>query len=168
MLRKLLTGVLVALVLSFCKTSCYAYGQEVARYRSVQLLFVNYDYNGEWKSRAYSHPMKNGRHCLIVYTHGCLDYENNYRICIGSEQSRDYVSALENELIYWHNSGKLNVYQYDHIHLGTCYCGYMEQEFTLPRLNKKVHVISDYTGITYYQEWAYGSRVTEVAFGNVY
>ena len=167
MFRNLVTWLVLITFLSFCNTT-FSYHQPVACFKKVKLLFVNYDYDGEWKSRAYSHPMKNGGKCLIVCTHGCVDYEGCYRICIGDEQSRDYVYALENELIYWHNCGRLNLNEYDHIHLLTCYSGYMQNQFILPRLNKAVHVISDYLGVTYYSEIKRRGRLVELEIGNEY
>lgn len=167
MFRKMFTWLVLITLLSFCHNT-FANQQPVAHFKRVKLLLANYDYYGEWKSRAYSHPMKNGGKCLIVCTHGCIDYDGYFRICIGSEQSRDYVYALENELIYWHNCGRLNLNEYDHIHLMTCYSGYMQSQFTLPRLNKAVYVISDYLGITYYSEITRNGRLVELEIGNVY
>lgn len=168
MFKNLILALIVVFLFNF--QIVFAYHEEVAHFSGVDLLLVNYDYNGEWKSRAYSHHMNNGRRCLIVCTHGCIDY-NGFRLCIGSDEGYNYVFSLENELIYWHNIGKIDIRKYDHIHLNACYSGYMQQEFVLPRLQKTVYVVSNYTGITYYSEWIHCDRcgrVTEVAFGNVY
>ena len=124
MFKKIMAWFILTTLISFCNIAM-ANHQPVAHFKRVKLLFVNYDYDGEWESRAYSHPMKNGGKCLIVCTHGCVGYDGYCRICIGSEQSCDYVYALENELIDWHNNGRLNLNEYDHIYLLTCYCGYM-------------------------------------------
>ena len=160
---------MAALLILAGENFCYGYEQaEVARFSDVRLLFVNYDCYGNWQSRAYSHRTRDGGKCLIVCTHGTIDYEGNFYLCIGQNPMSDYIFALENELIYWHSTRKLNLNKYDHIHLNACYSGYMRQNFTLPRLKKQVYVVCDYNGMTYYQEWFSNSMLTEVAFGNLY